>query len=302
MYKIIGADHKEYGPITAEQLRQWIAQGRVNGATAVLPEGSTEWTTVAELPDFADVLATAPVIAPPTPPGVTPVIPPETVLGRDYDLDIGSCITRSWDLVKKHFWPLIGISFLVILIAGVINQVVGLLSGPAVKQMISEQRVSAGALSLVIGTSILSGPIYTILFAGLFKYYLGLIRGQNPGIGDAFSGFNSAGQLLVLGFLTGFLTLLGYVLCLLPGLYLAVAWAFSIPLVIDRGLNFWEAMELSRRVVSKHWFMVFGFVLVIGLLACCGLIACCIGIFVSAPVAWVALMYAYEDIFSRQAG
>jgi len=27
VYKIIGADGKEYGPITAEQLRRWIAEG-----------------------------------------------------------------------------------------------------------------------------------------------------------------------------------------------------------------------------------------------------------------------------------
>ena len=29
MYKIIGQDGKEYGPITAEQLRQWISENRV---------------------------------------------------------------------------------------------------------------------------------------------------------------------------------------------------------------------------------------------------------------------------------
>jgi hypothetical protein len=53
MYKIIGADSKEYGPITAEQLRQWIAEGRANLQTQVLPEGATQWTTVGELPEFA---------------------------------------------------------------------------------------------------------------------------------------------------------------------------------------------------------------------------------------------------------
>jgi hypothetical protein len=56
MYKIIGADLKEYGPIAGDQLRQWIAEGRVNGQTKVLPEGATEWKTMAELPEFAGVL------------------------------------------------------------------------------------------------------------------------------------------------------------------------------------------------------------------------------------------------------
>ena len=41
MYKIIGADGKEYGPITSEQLRQWMAEGRANLQTRVLPEGAT---------------------------------------------------------------------------------------------------------------------------------------------------------------------------------------------------------------------------------------------------------------------
>ena len=64
MYKIIGADLKEYGPIAAEQLRQWIAEGRVNGQTKVLPEGATEWKTMADLPEFAEVV---PMPVPPMP-------------------------------------------------------------------------------------------------------------------------------------------------------------------------------------------------------------------------------------------
>jgi hypothetical protein len=53
MYKIIGADQKEYGPVTAEQLRQWIADGRLSLQSKVLPEGATEWKAVGELPEFA---------------------------------------------------------------------------------------------------------------------------------------------------------------------------------------------------------------------------------------------------------
>jgi hypothetical protein len=53
MYKIIGADQKEYGPVTAEQLRQWLAEGRVSAQTQVLPEGATEWKPLGTLPEFA---------------------------------------------------------------------------------------------------------------------------------------------------------------------------------------------------------------------------------------------------------
>jgi hypothetical protein len=64
MYKIIGADQKEYGPVTADQLRQWLAEGRVNPQTQVLPEGATEWTTLGALPEFATASSAAPPTLP----------------------------------------------------------------------------------------------------------------------------------------------------------------------------------------------------------------------------------------------
>ena len=301
MYKIIGADQKEYGPVTTEQLRQWLTEGRVNGQTLVKAEGAMEWKPLGGFPEFADVLQVIPSVNPAFVAGAFAVVPTEVILGRDYALDIGHCITRSWALVKQHFWPIVGITFLVMLVVGVINQLFSLLSKPAIMGMIFEHRVSVGAIAVVFATSVISTPVYIVLVAGLFKYYLKLIRGETAGIAEAFSGFSSAlGQLILLGFVSGFLSMIGYVLCLLPGIYLTVSWMFALPLVIDRGMGFWEAMEFSRKVVFKHWFLMFALQLVIGCIAGCGIIACCIGVFVTVPIGWVAMMYAYEDIFGRQ--
>jgi hypothetical protein len=68
MYKIIGADSKEYGPVSAEQLRQWLREGRVNSQTKVKPADAAEWATFAALPEFANALSAdlPPPIAPPT--------------------------------------------------------------------------------------------------------------------------------------------------------------------------------------------------------------------------------------------
>ena len=41
MYKITGADGKEYGSITIDQLKKWIAENRVNRQTSVKAEGDT---------------------------------------------------------------------------------------------------------------------------------------------------------------------------------------------------------------------------------------------------------------------
>ena len=64
MFKIIGADQKEYGPIAAEQLRQWIADGRVNRQTRVQLEGDTAWKTLAAFPEFDGALG-AKTVPPP---------------------------------------------------------------------------------------------------------------------------------------------------------------------------------------------------------------------------------------------
>ncbi len=67
MYKVIGADGKEYGPASAEQIRQWIAEGRVNAQTKAQAAGTTDWRTLAEFGEFAEALkAATPPKHPPT--------------------------------------------------------------------------------------------------------------------------------------------------------------------------------------------------------------------------------------------
>jgi hypothetical protein len=60
MYKILGADQKEYGPVSAEVVRQWIAERRASAQTRVRAEGTTEWKPLSEVQEFRDALATPP--------------------------------------------------------------------------------------------------------------------------------------------------------------------------------------------------------------------------------------------------
>jgi hypothetical protein len=53
IYKIIGQDGKEYGPVTAEQLRSWIAEGRLERQTPVFVAGAKDWNFIGLLPEFA---------------------------------------------------------------------------------------------------------------------------------------------------------------------------------------------------------------------------------------------------------
>jgi Domain of unknown function (DUF4190)/GYF domain 2 len=59
MYKIIGADGREYGPISADHLRNWIAEGRATAETRVQAEGAAQWKLLTEYLEFAPALARA---------------------------------------------------------------------------------------------------------------------------------------------------------------------------------------------------------------------------------------------------
>lgn len=300
MYKIIGADQKEYGPVSADQIRQWISEGRLNDQSLICAEGSTDWKPLGSFPEFS--FAAPPISATGPAPESGPAASEEEVLARDYSLDISDCVTKSWEIIKPNLWPVVGISFLNFLVQSVINQMFGFISRPAMDNMIQSHQATAGGIIMVAGTTILGMPFSSVLLGGLFRYYLKLIRGQPAGIGDAFSGFtNGFTQLALLGLVQGLLVLVGLLLCVLPGIYLSVAWCFCSLLVADKGMDFWPAMEFSRKIVTKHWFIVLGFLLVIGLLGASGIIACCVGYLVTMPVALMAIAYAYETIFVRKA-
>ena len=67
MYKIIGVDRMEYGPVDSDQINHWIREGRVNEQTLVQEAGSNRWTAITEIPKFAATLNTQP-----RPPVATP--------------------------------------------------------------------------------------------------------------------------------------------------------------------------------------------------------------------------------------
>lgn len=73
MYKIIGADGQQYGPVNLDQMRRWIAENRVRPETLVQPEGSTDWKPLNSIPELAaEFRASPPTITPMgTPPSMT---------------------------------------------------------------------------------------------------------------------------------------------------------------------------------------------------------------------------------------
>jgi hypothetical protein len=242
MYKIIGGDQKEYGPVGDDELRRWIAEGRLNGQSRARPEGELEWRPLASFPEFTEDLRAQAGAAVPPPgeviPAATADIFKTQVLAQQSQLSIGCCLSQSWKLLTGNFGLLFSASF-VVWISSIVCNFVPLIG------------------------SVLNWALEAVFSGGLYLIFLKRIRGQPAAVGDVFAGFSVAlAQLALVGFVSKVLTILGLACCLvIPGLYLFVAWTFSIPLVSDRRLEFWSAMELSRRVVNRVWFELFALLL-----------------------------------------
>jgi len=76
MYRILGSDQQEYGPVSADDVRRWIVEGRANASTMLRAEGSTEWRPLGEWSEFADVLTSPTASAPPPSPHPLPASAP----------------------------------------------------------------------------------------------------------------------------------------------------------------------------------------------------------------------------------
>ena len=63
MYRIVGKDGQQYGPVTAEQLRGWIAENRANAQTLVQADGSQDWKPLGSFSEFAADLKPPPMLA-----------------------------------------------------------------------------------------------------------------------------------------------------------------------------------------------------------------------------------------------
>jgi hypothetical protein len=291
MYKVIGSDNREYGPASEETVRRWIAEGRANAQSQAQSEGETGWKALGSFPEFAAALAAGAAVPPPPEP-TEPAAAPETagMLGvsridadalgarlcaRQFELDIGGCVSRGFRLVQNHFWLVVGawaVSFFVQIALGCMPYV-------------------GGVIGVFLGA---------VFLAGIHWFFLRLARGEPATIGDVFAGFGPAlGPLILVGLVSFLLEGVGFLLCILPGIYLAVAWHYASLLAVDKRLDFWAAMELSRKVVTRHWFGVFGLGLIAILLLLAGTIACCIGIFVLGPIATAAMVYGYRDLFEE---
>lgn len=142
------------------------------------------------------------------------------------------------------------------------------------------------ALQLIL-VSIISSLIMGLCFLPLLMHV---------GLSDVFDFFMSdVSWSAFYAFSDGTATVLG-ILCAIPAIYLGVSWSWASCFVVFKDLDFWSAMEASRKVISKQWGAYFGFGILLALVVLLGLLCFGVGLFVAIPVVCIAPFIAFEQI------
>lgn len=199
----------------------------------------------------------------------------DSLIQNGYPFSTSEFIRRGWEILNKDLGTFVLYSFL-----------------------------STGILA-VLGSIPFAGffvdvVIYPILIAGYYIAAQKISRGESIRLSDFFEASNDLVYLVIAALIMKFLIGFGFMLLVIPGVYLAVAYALVIPFIVLARLDFWSAMETSRKVVSKQWFSFLGLFFAAAGIMFLGILCLGVGIFVAFPLVMCTLYAAFEDIVLSQ--
>jgi hypothetical protein len=237
---------------------------------------------------------------------------PEDFLARirgrgGYSFSIGAAYSNGFDVVKANFWPCVGVTALMWLIAG-------------------------AASNIPCAGFVVTGPV----FGGILYYFLLQVRGMPATLNEAFAGFRQPRfkELALAGAIIMAITTAVYLVCYLPFMFivlmasanqseppvaifavfpfmlaaigvamlLTLMWLPSYIIIADKGIGFWAAMELSRKLVFMRFWTWLGFLIVGYLIMVAGMLALCVGMFVAGPVMAAGMACVWQDILRQGEG
>jgi hypothetical protein len=168
---------------------------------------------------------------------------------------IGDALRLGWERFKQDPWPIL----LIVLIANVI---------------------------FLIPIAGIGLGMPGVLLAGAR-----VVRGQAPDVDDAFVGFKKPVDHIMIGLLE----LSGLLACCVGVLVTAPLFFMGHMLIVEKGLDWQQAMKVCLDQVKPQLMEWVLFNLVLVLFANLGLLACGLGVLVTAPICAVAMAFAYDS-------
>lgn len=221
----------------------------------------------------------------------------EKAVSGDYEFSIGAVISEAWDKTRGAKWTIhLGFLFVFLVMMGLMV-VLGLLSA----LLIGETQDPSGSAVLPLIIQLVVNLIMLPMMAGIM--ILGIKRSVDAPIksGSVFAYFSKMIPLFLTMILMYIMIIIGFLLLVLPGIYLSVAYYMAMPLVVEKGMSPWQALETSRKAVTRRWFSVFFFFIILSIIVFISAIPLGIGLIWTMPLMIIAFGVLYRNMFGVEA-
>ncbi|HSC84014.1 MAG TPA: hypothetical protein VLC30_10400 [Pseudomonas sp.] len=241
-------------------------------------------------------------------PGQAPSI--EEALNRGYDFAIGDLLGEAWNKtkgIKGIIWggflvfnAAMLVATLVLIFVMSLFGTLGALGLAGLGEDSDGSAVLAGALGAFLMAMVLMVALLALVYpfiAGINMVGIRQAAGQPVRFAEVFSHFGRTLPLLLAAILMGILVNIGFMLLIIPGIYLTVALLLTIPLIVERKLSAWQAITTSCKAINQHWFKVFFLYILLAIILTLSMIPFCIGLIWTFPMFIVAQGVLYRTIF-----
>ena len=131
---------------------------------------------------------------------------------------------------------------------------------------------------------------------------MGMRHAENKSVsaGSIFGYFNKIPAVFLCYFIMIIMIMLGMVLLILPGIYLMFAYMFAIPLVVEKNMSAWRALETSRKAITRKWFSFFGLIILLMLINSLTVVTLFIASIWTVPWSVLTMSMVYTKLFGAE--
>ncbi|KFN41034.1 DUF4339 domain-containing protein [Arenimonas oryziterrae] len=302
---------QQHGPVSFEQLQHLVRTGGIDPAVdSVWNSTMSGWKLAGEMRELFDAPAHPQPVASG---GANPYAAPQSrwddpsyastiglaeIVPGSQPIDAMECVRRGFDLTKRYYLNifLIGLVYFICVsgpgfIWGIIDMMITVATsreqgGP----------VEPGAVRIVLSmfVQIILQVFSIFLQLGLVRVGLNLVSGREVSVGMLFGEGSKLLRAIGASLLFGIAFMIGILLLIFPGIYIAMRYGQFLTAIVDRDLGVIAAFEYSSTLTENSRVNLFVLALLSFLIVMAGMLACFIGLIFAGPVVWLAGIVAYR--------